>query len=76
MQAPLRETTAYLAAQLRQRFAAAKEAQKRSKDSVAAGRDYVARYVEFVHYVEQLHGSAPMRFTRSPSIGDDRRSIL
>ena len=50
------ETTAYLAAQLRQRFAAAKEAQKRSSDSVTAGREYVARYVEFTHYVEQLHG--------------------
>jgi hypothetical protein len=50
------ETTAYLAAQLRQRFAAAKEAQKHSGDSVTAGREYVARYVEFTHYVEQLHG--------------------
>jgi uncharacterized protein DUF6448 len=50
------ETTAYLAAQLRQRFAAAKEAQKHSSDSVTAGREYVARYVEFTHYVEQLHG--------------------
>ena len=52
----INETTAYLAAQLRQRFAAAKEAQKHSSDSVTAGREYVARYVEFTHYVEQLHG--------------------
>lgn len=50
------DTSAYLAAQLRQRFAAAKEAQKHSSDSVTAGREYVARYVEFTHYVEQLHG--------------------
>lgn len=51
------ETTAYVAAQLRQRFTAAKEAQKHAKESVTAGREYVARYVEFTHYVEQLHGS-------------------
>ena len=52
----INDTTAYLAAQLRQRFAAAKEAQKHSSDSVTAGREYVARYVGFMHYVEQLHG--------------------
>jgi hypothetical protein len=51
------ETTAHVAAQMRQRFAAAKEARKHSGDSVAAGREYVARYVAFMHYVEQVHGS-------------------
>lgn len=48
------ESVAQLAAHLRQRFAAAKEARKHSSDSVSAGREYVGRYVEFMHYVEQL----------------------
>ena len=50
------ESMGHLAIQLRQRFAAAREARKHSNDSVSAGREYVARYVEFMHYVEQLHG--------------------
>lgn len=49
------ESMAHLAIQLRQRFAAAREARNHSSDSVSAGREYVARYVEFMHYVEQLH---------------------
>jgi hypothetical protein len=51
------ESIAHLAGHLRQRFAAAREARKHSSDSVTAGREYVARYVKFMHYVEQLHGS-------------------
>lgn len=34
------------------------EKKKHANESVAAGRDYVAAYVEFVHYVEKLHGDA------------------
>jgi hypothetical protein len=49
------ETIAHLAGQLRQRFAAARQARKHSSDSVTAGREYVARYVEFMHYLEQLN---------------------
>lgn len=37
------ESMAHLAIQLRQRFAAAREARKHSSDSVSAGREYVAR---------------------------------
>lgn len=29
--------------------------QKHADESVAAGREYVTAYVEFIHYVEQLH---------------------
>lgn len=50
------QTTAHVTAELRQRFAAVKQARKHSRDSVIAGREYVARYVEFTHYVEQVHG--------------------
>jgi hypothetical protein len=51
------KTITHVAVQLRQRFAAASEARKHKTDSVTAGREYVARYIEFMHYVEQLHDS-------------------
>lgn len=38
-----------------ERLAGVIEAKKRADESVAAGREYVARYVEYVHYVEGLH---------------------
>ncbi len=31
---------------------------KRAEESVAAGREFVNAYVEFVHYVERLHTDA------------------
>ena len=40
---------------IRERFALAQKRQKHADDSVAAGREYVKAYVEFIHYVEQLH---------------------
>lgn len=40
--------------EVRKRFAAVLEKQKRAEESVAAGREYVAAYVEFIHYVEGL----------------------
>jgi uncharacterized protein DUF6448 len=43
------------AAGIRERFALAQARQKHADDSVAAGREYVKAYVEFIHYVEQLH---------------------
>jgi hypothetical protein len=39
---------------LRHRFAEAAEARKHAKDSVEKGREYVAAYVEFMHYAERL----------------------
>ena len=42
---------------IRQRFAHAAEARKHASDSVNAGREYVAAYVELTHYVEGLHGA-------------------
>jgi hypothetical protein len=49
---------AEVVAGLRQRFNAAAEARRHANNSVAAGRAYVARYVEFVHYVERLHAAS------------------
>lgn len=43
---------------IRQRFAKAAEAKKHADESVAAGREYVAAYVEYTHYVERLHADA------------------
>jgi len=47
--------TGHLAAGIRERFATLQSRRKHADDSVAAGRDYVTAYVEFIHYVEQLH---------------------
>ena len=43
---------------LRHRFAEAAEARKHADESVGKGREYVAAYVEFVHYAERLLLSA------------------
>lgn len=39
----------------RRRFEAAARHRKRADDSVAAGREYVEAYVEYVHFVESVH---------------------
>ncbi|MBI3403054.1 MAG: hypothetical protein HY048_16705 [Acidobacteria bacterium] len=47
--------TEHAAVGIRARFALAQARQPHAGDSVAAGREYVKAYVEFIHYVEQLH---------------------
>lgn len=42
---------------IRQRFAAVAAARVHAEDSVAQGREYVRRYVEYIHYVEGLHAA-------------------
>jgi hypothetical protein len=54
----VKEITAEAAAGIRKRFAEASEKLKHADQSVKAGREYVAAYVEYVHYVEQLHETA------------------
>jgi hypothetical protein len=44
-----------LEAGIRERFALVQTRQKHADESVAAGREYVMAYVEFIHYVERLH---------------------
>ncbi len=51
-----KEITAHISAELHDRFVAAAEARRQGGDSVRAGREYVARYVELMHYLERLHG--------------------
>lgn len=53
----IKEVSGEIATELRRRFAAAVQARKHANDSVAAGREYVARYVELMHYIEGLHGA-------------------
>lgn len=48
------ETTAGI----RQRFERVVEKKKHAEESVAAGREYVAAYVDFTHYVEGLYQKA------------------
>lgn len=43
---------------IRARFEAAAEKKKRANDSVGAGREYVAAYVEYTHYLEGIHRAA------------------
>ena len=43
---------------IRERFEGAVGRKNYNKDDVEAGREYVKAYVEFIHYVEDLYGSA------------------
>ncbi len=47
----------HIAAQVREKFQRVIETRKTSEQSVDAGRRYVAAYVDFVHYLEQIHGT-------------------
>lgn len=46
---------AELAKALRERYSRVLEAKKHADENVEAGRNYVAAYVEYIHYVERLH---------------------
>ena len=46
------------AAGIRKRFAEVRQKKEHAEDNVEAGRQFVAAYVEYVHYVEGLHQTA------------------
>ncbi len=48
---------------VRERFAAARAARTYAPGDVAAGREYVEKYVPFLHYVERLHLAATTSVT-------------
>jgi len=50
--------TGVVAEGIRERFREAAERRPHMQESVAAGREYVEAYVEFVHYVEGLYDDA------------------
>jgi len=54
----IKAVTDETAAGIRKRFADAVEKKQHAAHTVEAGRDYVAAYVEFVHYVEAVHTTA------------------
>jgi hypothetical protein len=47
-----------VSAGIRERYDRVAEARKHKDENVAAGREYVAAYVEYTHYVERLHQDA------------------
>lgn len=49
------QVTAEVAESIRKRFARVQEASAHAGENVDAGRQYVAAYVEFVHYIEGIH---------------------
>jgi hypothetical protein len=49
------DVTAHVGKGLRERFARARDARTHAEHSVEAGREYVAAYVDYMHYVEALH---------------------
>jgi phage repressor protein C with HTH and peptisase S24 domain len=49
------KVTHHVAEGIRQRFAKANEAKAHQGRSVSEGREFVESYVQFVHYVENLH---------------------
>ncbi|MBI5863034.1 MAG: hypothetical protein HZB38_00705 [Planctomycetes bacterium] len=51
----VKAATESVAAGIRQRYETVAEARKHRADSVEAGREYVAAYVEFVHFVERIY---------------------
>jgi hypothetical protein len=51
----VKELTETVAASIRQRHQRVMETKKHADESVDAGREYVAAYVEYIHHVERLH---------------------
>ena len=51
----INQVTSEVAKRIRQQFAHVQEASKQANESVEAGRQYVTAYVEFIHYVENIH---------------------
>jgi hypothetical protein len=58
VEALARMLTASVERGLRERFARVLEVRGRREESVAGGREYVAAYVELMHYIERLHEDA------------------
>lgn len=54
----VKELNGLISQGVQQRFKTLVEKKKHATHDVAAGREFVASYVEFVHYVERLHDDA------------------
>ena len=62
--------TGDIAAGIRSRLARVVEAKRRADQSVPAGREFVEAYVDYVHYVENLHLIATETGAHHAEIGD------
>ena len=51
----VKQVTEAVAKGIRERYALAAERKKHADESIEKGREFVAAYVEFTHYVERLH---------------------
>ncbi len=54
----LKSVAENVAAGIRKRFALVRQKQQHAEDSTEAGREYVAAYVDYIHYVEGLQQAA------------------
>jgi hypothetical protein len=55
---PAAELGEHIVHQVKAKFQDVVAKQRRMNDSVAAGREYVEAYVDFIHYYERLHSAA------------------
>lgn len=60
---------------IRERFAKAVAARRRAEDSVAAGREFVEAYVEFVHYAERLERDAGAKSSAHAGSADESAAV-
>jgi hypothetical protein len=60
---------------IRQRFTRAQETSKHANDSVKAGRQFVAAYVEFIHYVENVHQVLNDPSSHPPQEAQDAKAV-
>ena len=66
------DVTANVRNGVHERFARARDARARADDSVEAGRQYVAAFVFYLHYVEGLleaNASTPLEHRQTPVPG-------
>lgn len=64
-----------ISAGVRERFARARGRQGKAEESVEAGREFVAAYVEFVHYVERVHAEASGTATSHESSSEPEAAL-
>ncbi len=58
---------------IRKRFEHAKEAKKHADESIEEGREFVKAYVEFTHYVENLHMDATAKGMHHSNIEEPKK---
>ena len=61
--------TRHIADGIRQRFAHAMETKRHAEENVEGGRAYVAAYVGYVHFIENIHLAASAAHAHHPDAG-------